>query len=592
MEWLMLLLVSLRLSTVTASFSPNTRDLDAYGVKIAGNKDLFVQANSRDRTFLTVTFPYYINEPNFRCSFTYTNPAEYIYTVGFGSKQGFGHAPYFYYAGEMVPTDAKGADGTRYDRAFIAVMTSPDGYWSQSGQCSASWSSESIEYLSTYGHQEYFVIAVEPYGRYAIGVATDFVFRYEPYPTSSMMSQASSGVWPNNSTFHPCAADATESLTIVAGFTKSLAQFQTLATPTVHILSNDNLTILASWSYHPPENSWQSYLTYTGIDSWSSKLTMSIGIKADNDSTRVLIGMPFLNTVFLFQVSTNGKSLTLASSMTYEKSVGFGKSVTWLSKTQAAILYSAYSPDYSTWYWSKVYVYTGLNDTTLPSSPTAMIPNSQQPRPSSIHANFIRLISAPNAVAILDQAGGVLFIESISAGSYASTDPSKSRSGPTMPVLSHRIPCIGGTFKADTGIHPCTPCPVGSRSPGGVGTSICMNCSSDAFCPLGAVYEIERASLTSLSQALPYPRSPDMTVYEDLLINNMVTFGSTGHCRRISPMFWAVILLVLVVLMLLGMASLNLCVEEPRRDRWRSIIKRAFLHTDLVVSTMLGNFDP
>ena len=45
-----------------------------------------------------------------------------------------------------------------------------------------------------------------------------------------------------------------------------------------------------------------------------------------------------------------------------------------------------------------------------------------------------------------------------------------------------------------------------------------------------------------------------------------------------------VILFTLVLLLLLGMASLNLCVEEPRRDQWRSMIKSVFLRTDLVVS--------
>ena len=55
-------------------------------------------------------------------------------------------------------------------------------------------------------------------------------------------------------------------------------------------------------------------------------------------------------------------------------------------------------------------------------------------------------------------------------------------------------------------------------------------------------------------------------------------------------MFWTVILLTLVILMLFGMASLNLCVREPRRDQWRSRIKRIFLRTDLVVSNTLGYF--
>ena len=590
MEWLVFRLLLVRLSMAMASSSPNTEDQDAYGIKIAGNDILFVQANSRERTFFVHMTSHNTDGSPYQCSFSYRDPVHYIYTVGIGSKQYDIDPAFFYYAGEALPTDAKGDHGSGHNGAFVTVMRKPYIVWEIAWLCSFDWSSESIEYLSTYGHQEYFVIAVEPYGRYAIGVATDFIFRYEPYPTSRITSQPSSGVWPNNSTFHPSAADATESFTIVAGFAKNPAESRVRATPTVHILSNDDLTVLTSWSYHPPENSWQSYLTYTGIDSWSSKLTMSIEIN-DEQPIRVLIGMPFVNAVFLFLVSQDGTNLSLTSSMSYNGSVGFGKSVTWLSNTQAAILYSAYSPDYATLHWSKVYVYTCLSDTTRCSSPTAMIPNSQQPLPSTINANFIRMISTPSTLGILDQTGGVLLISSETPGFYASTDITNSPiAAATMPVMSHAMPCIGGTFKADAGIHPCSPCPVGSRNPSNVGAVACINCSADAFCPLGAVHEIERASLTSLSQAYPYPRSPELTVYEDLLLNNMVMFGSTPHCRRISPMFWTVILLTLVILMLFGMASLNLCVREPRRDQWRSRIKRIFLRTDLVVSNTLGYF--
>ena len=587
MEWLVLLLVSLRLSTVTASFRPNTRDLDAYGIKIAGNAGVFVQANSRDRTLLIGLAPFRAIDNDSSCFVSYPDPAHYIYTLGIGSKQFDSKRAFFYYAGEVVPPAAIGVNASGYNGTFIAVMSNENIAWDLFRVCIVDWSSESIRYLSSYGHQEYLVIAIEPYGQYAIGIATDFIFRYQPYPTSSMMSQPTNGFWPNNSTFHPCATDATEAFTIVAGFVKNLSQSQKLVTPTVHILSNKDLTFLTSWSYASDENTWQLYLTDSDMDSWSSKLTMSISIN-DDDPTRVLLGVPLLGTVFLFQVSNNGINLTLASSVSYEKPVGFGKSVAWLSNTQAAILYSAYSPDYSTFYWSKIYVYTCLNDTTLPSSPTAMIPNAQQPLPSNINANFIRMISTPKTVAILDQVGGVLLIRSEEHGSYASTDTTKSPVATTMPVVSEVMPCISGTFKSDVGIHPCSLCPVGSRSSGRIGAIACVNCSADAFCPLGAVYEVDRAALTSFSQAYPYPRSPELTVYEDVLINNMVSFGSTPHCRRISPMFWTMILLMLVMLMLFGMASLNLCVEEPRRDRWRWMIKRVFLRTDLVVSDTFG----
>ena len=578
------------------AFEPDYRDFDAYGVKIASNDNVFVEANNKEQYFLVQFAPYGNTNASLQCRISYVDGSHYVYSVGVGASQPFTEKPYVFIAGEVPVSDWFSTDDDGRSGIFIGILINHDTTNAQSYL--ASGRPLSCDYLRKEGllfiepdkHQEYFVIAVEPFGRYAIGLASDIVFRYQPFPNATMTNELTTTLWPNQSTFMPCAADAAESFTIVAGFVKNSDESRVHATPTVHLLWNENLTVLSSWTYTPPDHSWQAYLTYSGLEKWNKKFTMSVKINSA-DSTRVLVGMPFLNTVFIFRVSNNGMNFIMASSMSYKKSVGFGKSVAWLSSSQAAILYSAYSPDYSNFYWSKIYVYTCLNDTTLPSSPTAVIPNSQQPLPSTINANFIRMISTPSTVAILDQVGGVLLITSESPGFYAFTDIIASPGAVVMPVMSRAMACIGGTFKGDIGIHPCSLCPAGSRNPGEVSAVACINCSAEAFCPLGAVYEIERASLTSLSQAYPYPRSPELTVYEDLLLNNMVTFGSTPHCRRVSPMLWTVILLVLVILMLLGMASLNLYVEEPKRDRWRSMIKDVFLKTDLVVSDTLRSID-
>ena len=589
----MLSLIFLCSYVIIDAFDPKYNDFDAYGVKIAANDLVFVEANNKEQYFLVQFAPYKNSNVSFQCGISFVDPSHYVYSVGVGVSQPLTNEPYVYVAGEVVTSRGLSMDNEGRSGLFIGILINRDPKSVQSYLASGETFScdhfqiEELLFIAPYEHQEYFVIAVEPLGRFAIGVAANYVFRYQAFPSGTMTNKSTSTLWTNGSIFYPCAADASESFTIVTGFMKSSLQSRTRVVPTVHLLWNDNLTVLSSWTYTPPENSWQSYLTYSTIDTWSKKFTMSVKINGDA-SRRVLVGMPFLNTVFLFQVNNNGTILSLASSMSYNKSVGFGKSVAWLSSSQAAILYSAYSLDYRIWRWSKIYVYTGLNGTSLPSSPTAMIPNTQQPLPSSIDGKLIRLISLSNNVVILDQAGGVLMIMSESAGSYASTDTTMSLVAATMPVVSHVMPCIGGTFKADAGIHPCSLCPFGSRNPGRVAAAACINCSSDAFCPLGAVYEIERASLSSLSQAYPYPRSPELTVYEDLLLNNMVTFGWTPHCLRVSPMFWTVILLAFVLAMLLAMASLNLCVKEPRRTEWRTKIKSVFLKTDLVVSTKLG----
>ena len=584
-------------STLTlALFYPDFTDYDAYGIKIAANSLVLVQAKNQDKIYFLKFAPYNYTNTSLQCALGYIDPTHYIYSVAVGSSQALTNQPYVYYAGAVASTN--GVDGDKYGRkgTFIAILINRDNASVQSYidsgkpmSCS-KFSIPSILFLPMYGHQEYFVIAAEPTGKFAMGLAIDFVFQYRPFSSSLMTNRSASAVWPNNATFYPCAADATESFTIVAGFVKNSMQSKARATPTVHLLWNDNLTVLSSWTYAAAENSWQSYLTYSGLDSWNKKFTMSVKTNGD-DSTRVLIGMPFLNTVFLFRVTNNGTNLSMTGSMSYEESVGFGKSVTWLPSTRAAILYSAYSLDYSTWQSSKVHVFDWSNDTHLSPSPIAVIPNAQQPLPTTINAELIRVMSTPTDLGILDRAGGVLLMLSEPPGSYPSTDMSNSKTGTAMPVISRSTPCISGTFKADTGIHPCSLCPVGSRNSGAGGAAVaCVNCSADAFCPLGAAYEVDSAYLTSLSQAYSYPRSPEMTVYEDVLINNMVTFGSTAHCLRVSPMFWTLVLLLIILAILIAMASLNFCVQEPKRTEWRMMVKSIFLRTDLVVSDTFGGF--
>ena len=591
MDWLLFILLLLDCRMVITIFTPDTSDFDAYGVKIAANAILFAQAKNQEQTFLVQ-----LNLPNVtvessQCIVEFDDPKHYVYSVAVGAKQSSTINPYFFYSGEVLSQNGQAFDEQNRNGTIIAVVIKGNvsGSSSQSRQSQSPFCDliqhDAFAYLPSYDHQEYSVIAVEPNGRYAIGIATDFVFRYEPYPSSNMTSKSTSSLWPNNATFQPCAADASDSFTIIAGFVKTKTG-QVRAIPTVYLLSNNHLTVLASWSYTAVNSSWQSHLTYSGVDSWNRKLTMSVKINGD-DPTRVLVGMPFLNTVFLFQVSSSGRSLSMASSISYLESVGFGKSVTWLSSTQAAILFSAYAPDYTTWYRSLIYVYAWLNDTNLPSSPTAVIPNSQQPLPSTINGKFIRLISTPKDIAILDPAGGAMLILSEQAGFYPSTDIFHSPVAAAMPVISHPTPCIGGMYKVDAGIHPCVLCPAGTRRAMFDPATNCTTCSLDGYCPLGAISEVDNASLTSVSQAVAYPRSPELMVYEDLLINNMVTFGSTAHCRRVSPMFWTVILAGIALVIILAMASLSFCVKEPKRTEWRTNMKKVLLRADLVVSLVL-----
>ena len=417
--WFIFLTILLYNGVVSTDFSPDTTDFDAYGLKIAGNDVLFVEADNNAHTYLVLFEPYNYTMGSLQCSVSFDDSAHYVYSVGVGIKQTNNRNPYFYFAGEVVSSDS--FDSSGHNGTYIGIVINQDNQtvqdyimMRQSLTCDY-FTTDRLEFLTTYDHQEFFTIAVEPYGEYAIGLATDFAFIYRPFPNTFITTYTGSTVWPNNATFNPWSADASTTFTIVAGFVKASSTSRIRATPTVYLIQNNNLAVLSTWSYSATNGSWQSRLTYSDVTSWNDKYTMSVNINSD-DPTRVLIGMPFLNTVFLFLVTNNGTNLTLASSIDNGPFIGFGKSVTWLTTSQAAILVSTYSSDYQTWYSSNIYLYLSLTNTILPSSPSAIIPNSQQPIPSTINSKLIRIISTPESLAVLDTDGGVILILAESPG--------------------------------------------------------------------------------------------------------------------------------------------------------------------------------
>ena len=583
-----LLLVFCLTSSLVVSFSPDENDNDAYGVKIAANDVLFVQAKSSAKTFLVQFAPYDFTGDALQCRLNYDDSTHYVYSVGVGLRQNSTTNASFYFTGEVASTcssaDSQGRNGT-----FIGLWINRDPHnidWYITHQQPLScdyWTLAPMQFLPSYNHQEYYVMAVEPYGTYAFGIASDFVFRYTPFPTSSMTTKVGTEVWPNNGTFYPCAADVSDRFTIVAGFAGSSARSRVRATPTVYLMWNSNMTIIGTWSYSAANNSWQSRLTYSDILSWSSKYTISVKINV-YDSRRVLVGMPFLNTVFTFTVENSGTSLQLNSSRNNGNSVGFGKSVTWLTSSQAAILSLSYSMDWKTLYSARVNIYTSMTGNEISASPTAVIPNSQQPLPSTLSSEWIRLVSTPASIAVLDSAGGAMLVLATPAGLYASTDASKSTLVATMPVVSVATTCIGGTYKSDAGVHPCTLCPQGSRNAGLFPGLRCMPCSNGSFCPVGALVEVQDTYLKSLSQAYAYPETPEMNVFEDILLANMFSLTATRHCLAVSPIFWILIMTFVVLIISVVMVSMNMFVPLKKQDRWRTTLKQIFRQTDLVVS--------
>ncbi|CAF1390084.1 unnamed protein product [Rotaria sordida] len=285
--------------------------------------------------------------------------------------------------------------------------------------------------------------------------------------------------------------------------------------------------------------------------------------------------MPFLNIVFLLIVSLNGSNLTLDSYVDNGDLKGFGKSVTWLSNSEAAILSSNYPGDD----FSKIYFYKSLNNRSLPLLPSVIFPNIQQTLPTTINAHFIRMISTPTSLAILDILGEILLILSSPPGYFASTSSSIADS---ILTVSQSMICMAGTYKMDSSIFPCSLCPSGTRNSGKLPASSCMICSSNSFCPMGAVADINRSFLLPQLQSQNHPRSREVTAFDEILLQNMFSSSADDHCLFISPLFWVLLVIGIVFIILFCMGILKQYVRHPRGHQVRHHVKKIFRKIDLI----------
>ncbi|UJR10992.1 hypothetical protein I4U23_015176 [Adineta vaga] len=571
--YLLLFIIIVTTDRSFSEFSPLASDYDAYGLKITGNNDMLVEVLTDSQIFLIRYAPFNSSSDTRQCAIMYDDPIQYVYSVDIGEKQN-SNQKYFFYAGKIDSKNILTTVTSEHSNIFIGILNLKNFEDpSELINCSA-YEYQSLQVISSYEYQEFFVFSVEPYGQYAIGLAKDFIFSYHPFSKNMITIRNSSLVWPNDTIFVPTASDTSTSYTIVSGFVMNGPLFRVRATPAVYVISNSNLTILSTWSFTAVINSWQSLLTYSNLKKWSNKYVMSVNINSD-DPSQVLVGMPFLNIVFLLIVSSNGNSLTLHSFVDNGNSVGFGKSVAWLSNSEVAILHSNYITDVS----SKIYLYKPFDNKILPSLPTVIFPNIYQPLPITINTRFIRMISTPKSIVILAINSEILLISPAPPGYYASTGLITTDS---ILFTSTPIKCPAGTYKKDTSVFPCTPCSNGFYNPGDIPANSCLTCASDRFCPLGAVIDIPRSVLIPQSSAYVYPRSSEVTAFDEVLLQKMFSTGTSDHCLVNSPLFWVLLVVGFVVVIVLFMMILKQYVKHPRSEQIRNHVKVIFRQTDLI----------
>ncbi|UJR17656.1 hypothetical protein I4U23_004552 [Adineta vaga] len=207
-----------------------------------------------------------------------------------------------------------------------------------------------------------------------------------------------------------------------------------------------------------------------------------------------------------------------------------------------------------------------------------LFPTVQYPRWIDFDKHFITIICTTFHVVILDSLGQVYVLLAASPGSYTDTSMAIGKN----PAFSSLIPYQVGMYKNWLGLDICYPCSVGTMS-AFEGSIDCLpyDCNTtDSFCPIGSTTNDTYSDLIKfVSQVTAYPKSPELTVFDDILIQNMFSFGESAHCLSTSPLFWVVMMIGIAAFILFTMGVLKFF---HRWGKVRHTLKRVFQQIDLI----------
>ncbi|CAF1213033.1 unnamed protein product [Rotaria sordida] len=398
------------------------------------NEILLVQAqNGRDSpSFFIQLLQYNNTQTSSQCFINYPNSSQnyYIYTVAVGKKPNKNQIQFFF-AGEWI-------NGSSRPFIGIAKYNLTNDLSDSSNSCANSFS-YSIQYLDNYEHQEYYVIGVEPKGLLAYGFANEFVTIFDSQNVSILESWNSSLTW-SNSSFKPCAVEISDNFGIIAGFVQNGLEERVKYSPIIYLLnfnsSNRHPIVVDQYIPIATPGTWQDLLTYSNVNIYSSKNSMSISI---NSRGNVLVGMPFINRVFLLSVNiSDPRKLTYISRNTGGRSLGNGKSVAWLNDgNMTAILVNTYSLTYQ-WSSSKIYFYDMISSNyNSNSTPLSVFPNYHQLVPDSFSFTFLNIISSSTSLTLMDDKGNLLIFYPTPPGFF----PSITDTG-SVPLITSKEACL------------------------------------------------------------------------------------------------------------------------------------------------------
>ncbi|CAM4833124.1 unnamed protein product [Rotaria magnacalcarata] len=219
-----------------------------------GNNHILVESQP-DNTAFFILFPPYNNvSTDQQCSLDYDDGNDYVYSIGVRFQASESK---FYAIGQAVTGNGQDTDLSGGNAAFIAYYNATNDL--QCGQIARTIISE-IPFLP----DDFLVMVVHPTEQFALGLAPNFVFRFNPSGLSTLITKTS--IW-SNSSFTPRAADIDTNFTIVTGIRVNSASPRVFASVVVYLIDNTLSHIYSTWTYVPTNNSWQSLLKFSGYDS-------------------------------------------------------------------------------------------------------------------------------------------------------------------------------------------------------------------------------------------------------------------------------------------------------------------------------------
>ena len=452
------------------------------------------------------------------------------------------------------------------------------------------------------GHEEFYQLAVQPEGNYAIGIANTFgyildltdlhsaqtirtLWSTSPQTASPLYTQANtpsspaySGSTMVGTTFGPRSVALETHWGVVAGWSQDSATKNWYATLLLFSHTATSVTLVDRWLFQPSSGTAQASVQVGDTSSWKPKHDMSVAVRPDGG---ILLGIQIFNTVWLFR--TNGTNLILqGTNSKTAKQIGFGKTVSWTKNgTAAQILHNTYSADYNTIVAASVvevyplaaFTMAAANESWSDSSVAEWLyPGPTQQLSELVYSDFVNVVSTPSNLFIMDTSGNTMFIQSSAPGYYQ----------PTVTGYDTPLLCPPGMYNAETSYEACQLCPENTYNPGTTPAYTCTSCPNNTYCPIGAVYPVNLTVLSGTDQTFVYPASPESTIFDDILIQNVFFLHGPAHCVSVSPIFWGLMVFAVLLLVVGCMVRLKYCVNNARSKKIRRFTKFLFRRADLV----------